>query len=65
MPRTLRRTDTRRTDKLPRASRAFSARQKIVRYAGLRWKLVADRGAWVFIARRGVEQWVPSLSVSR
>lgn len=43
-------------------TRRFRTNRKWVRYAGHRWRLVADRGTWLFISRRAGEygQWIPA-----
>lgn len=43
----------------PACERAFRANKKWVSYAGRRWRLVQDRGAYVLLERRGVSQWAP------
>jgi len=42
----------------------FRANKRKVRYAGRRWRLVADRGRWLFVERRGVMQWIPAAAAA-
>ena len=35
-------------------SHRFRANKRKVRYAGRRWRLVLDKGGWLFIERRGI-----------
>ena len=43
-----------------RESHRFRANKRKVRYAGRRWRLVLDKGGWLFIERRGIAQWIPA-----
>jgi hypothetical protein len=48
------------------APRRFRKDKQVVRYAGLRWRLVQDRGAWLFIERNQglmthMAQWIPAV----
>jgi hypothetical protein len=47
------------------APRYFRKDKQVIRYAGLRWRLVEDRGTWLFIARNEgltthMAQWIPA-----
>lgn len=41
----------------------FTARKKYVRYGGYRWRLVSDRGRWLYIERGTIHRfscWIPA-----
>jgi hypothetical protein len=47
------------------APRRFRKNKRVVRYAGLRWRLAEDRGRWLFVARNEgltthMAQWIPA-----
>jgi hypothetical protein len=38
----------------------FRSNKATVRYAGMRWHLIQDRGTWLLLERRGCTQFVHS-----
>jgi hypothetical protein len=38
----------------------YTKAKKTVRYAGMRWHLLQDRGTWLLLERRGCAQFVHS-----
>lgn len=43
----------------PTPTPRFRANKMRVRYGGMRWRLLQDRGRWLLVERRGTVQWIP------